>query len=138
MRLASYREPVVAEGKLAAARDAPREKVAQVDKLAVALVLDVDDAVAVAPTADRLAVDYDILLAADDGERNHVADAGIERELLGVVLDRVVRVEPDRVVRELGADLWQGARRWKGKPSAQILSSGLREPDQPEVDRPGS
>lgn len=91
--------------KLASGEDAPREEVAQVDELAVALVLDVDDTVAVAPAADGLAVDDDVLLATDDGKRNHLANAGVERELLGVVLDRVVRVESDRVVRELCADL---------------------------------
>jgi hypothetical protein len=44
------------------------EEVAEVDELAVSLVLDVDHAPAVLATADLLAVDDDGLLTADDGE----------------------------------------------------------------------
>lgn len=44
------------------------EEVAEVDELAVSLVLDVDHAPAVLAAADLLAVDDDGLLTADDGE----------------------------------------------------------------------
>lgn len=46
------------------------EEVAQVDKLAVVLVLNVDDAPPVLTAADLLAVDDDVLLRADNGEGN--------------------------------------------------------------------
>lgn len=48
------------------------QEVPQVDKFAVVLVLDVDDTPAVLTTADLLAVDHNVLLATDNGERNDV------------------------------------------------------------------
>jgi hypothetical protein len=48
------------------------QEVAQVDKLAVVLVLNVDDTPAVLATANLLAVDNNGLLAADNGEGDNV------------------------------------------------------------------
>ena len=48
------------------------EEVAEVDKFAVVLVLDVDDTPSVLPTADLLAVYYDGFLRSDDSEGNDV------------------------------------------------------------------
>lgn len=48
------------------------QEVAQVNELAVVLVLDVDDTPAVLAAANLLAVDNDGLLTADDGEGNDV------------------------------------------------------------------
>lgn len=48
------------------------QEVAQVDELAVVLVLDVDDTPAVLAAANLLAVDDDGLLTADDGEGDNV------------------------------------------------------------------
>ena len=45
-----------------------REEVAQVDELAVPLILDVDRAPAVLAAAHRLAADVEVLFAADHGE----------------------------------------------------------------------
>lgn len=46
----------------------PGQKVAQVDKLAVSLIFDVDDAVARLAAADGLAVYDDVRLGANHGE----------------------------------------------------------------------
>ena len=46
------------------------QKVAQMDKLAVVLVLDIDHAPTVLATTDSLAVDNDGLLRANNGEGN--------------------------------------------------------------------
>lgn len=51
------------------------EEVAEVDEFAVLLVLDVDGSPAVLATTNSLAVDVDVLLAADDCEW----DDGLER-----------------------------------------------------------
>lgn len=50
---------------------APGEEVAEVVEVAVLFVLDVDDAPAVLPSAHRLAVNDDVSLGADNGERHH-------------------------------------------------------------------
>ena len=57
--------------------DAPGEEVAEVDELAVPLVLDVDHAPAVLAAADGLAVDDDGALGAHDGEGDHVLYCGV-------------------------------------------------------------
>lgn len=44
------------------------QEVAEVDKFAVLLILDIDGSPAVLATADSLAIDVDVALAADDGE----------------------------------------------------------------------
>ena len=49
----------------------PRKEVTKVDKLAVRLVLDVDNAPARLASADGLAIDDHSALGANDGERNH-------------------------------------------------------------------
>ena len=46
----------------------PEQEVAEVDKLAVSLVFDIDDTPSVLTSTDLLAVDDDALLGADDGE----------------------------------------------------------------------
>lgn len=48
------------------------EEISQVDELAVVLVFDVDNTPAVLSTADLLAIDNDVLLAADNCERDDV------------------------------------------------------------------
>lgn len=48
----------------------PQEEVTQVDELAVLLILDVDHTPSVLATSDLLAVDNDVLLGADNGERD--------------------------------------------------------------------
>ena len=53
-------------------RGEPGEEVAEVDELAVPLVLDVDDAPAVLAAADGLAVDDDRALGADNCEGDHI------------------------------------------------------------------
>lgn len=92
------------------------KEVAEVDKLAVGLVLDVDDTPTVLAAADRLAVNDDRALRADNGERKHVADALVQVELLGVKLVTVEGVQPDLVVLELSHDaLLEGSTLLKGK-----------------------
>ena len=56
--------------------NAPREEVAEVDELAVPLVLDVDHAPAVLAATHGLAVDDDGALGAHDGEGDHVLHCG--------------------------------------------------------------
>lgn len=80
------------------------EEVAEVDKLAVVLVLDVDDAPAVEAPAHGLAVNDDVALAADNSEGEHVADTLVELELLGVELVAVEGVQADLVVLQLSHD----------------------------------
>ena len=50
----------------------PEQEVPEVDKLAVVLILDIDDAPPVMAAADLLAVDDDRLLGSDDGKGNEV------------------------------------------------------------------
>lgn len=50
----------------------PEKEVAQVDKLAVVLVLHVDDTPPVLAAPNLLTIDNDRLLGTDDGERNQV------------------------------------------------------------------
>ena len=57
-------------------RGEPGEEVAEVDELAVPLVLDVDDAPAVLAATDGLAVDDHRALRADDREGDHVLVTG--------------------------------------------------------------
>lgn len=101
----------------------PEQEVSQVDKLAVILVLDVDDAPPVLATTDLLAVDDDVLLGADDSEGNEVLESeiskckprGLSREysyidlsvhgpLLLIMLVTVVRVHLQVVKGELLLD----------------------------------
>jgi len=82
----------------------PREEIAEVDKLAVVLVLDVDDAPSVLAPAHRLAVDNHVSLGAYDSERNDVSDAFVQQRLLLIVLIRVERVQADVMVQQLGTD----------------------------------
>lgn len=49
-----------------------QQEVTQVNKLAVILVLDIDDTPSVLTAANLLAVDDDRLLGADDGKGNEV------------------------------------------------------------------
>ena len=81
------------------------QEVAQVVELAVLLVLDVNDTPAVLAAADGLAVDDDVPLRADDSEGDHVANALVELQFLGIVLLRVEGVEADVVVHQLFPDL---------------------------------
>ena len=53
------------------ANDGPGEEVAEVDELAVPLVLNVDDSPAVLAATDGLAVDDDGALRADNSEGDH-------------------------------------------------------------------
>lgn len=55
------------------------EEVSQVDEFAMVLVLYINEAPAVLPAADMLAIDKDILLAADHGEWNDVLHMGYGR-----------------------------------------------------------
>lgn len=50
------------------------EKITQIDKLAVVLVFDVDDAPSVLTAADLLAINHDGLLGTDNGEGNEALD----------------------------------------------------------------
>jgi hypothetical protein len=52
--------------------DSPSKEVAKVVELAVLLVFDVDDSPAVLAATNRLAIDDDVALGADDGEGDHV------------------------------------------------------------------
>lgn len=80
------------------------EEVAEVHKLAVVLVLDVDDSPSVLAAAHWLAVDNDIALGSDNGEWKHVTHTLVELKLLGVELVAVEGVQADLVVLELGHD----------------------------------
>lgn len=63
----------------------PGEEVSEVDKLAVPLVLDVDDPVPVLSAADGLAIDDHVCLRADDGKGNHfLFGRKVQREIVGV------------------------------------------------------
>lgn len=73
------------------------------------LVLDVDDSIPVLPPPNRLSINDDVRLAANDGKGDHLADPGVEGLFLCVVLFGVERVETDVVVRQLGSDLQQKA-----------------------------
>jgi len=50
----------------------PGEEVAQVDELAMTLILDVDHTPAVLSTSDRFAIDDDASLRTDDSEGEHL------------------------------------------------------------------
>lgn len=58
------------------------EEIAEVDEFAVLLVLDVDGSPAVLASANGLAVNIDVALASDDGER----DDGLGLEISGLLL----------------------------------------------------
>lgn len=57
----------------------PEQEVPQVDKLAVVLILDVNDAPSVLATPDLLAIDDDVLLGADDSEGNEVLESQVSK-----------------------------------------------------------
>lgn len=51
-----------------------REEVAEIDKFAVILILDIDHAPSVLATTDLFTVDDDVLFASNDGERDNILD----------------------------------------------------------------
>lgn len=91
-------------------RDAPGQKVSQIDELAVSLILDINDSIPVLPPPNRLAVNDDVRLTANDGKGDHLPDPGVEGLFFCVVLVRVERVETDVVVRQLSSDLEKSKR----------------------------
>lgn len=94
--------------------NSPREEVPQVDKLAMPLILAIDDAPSVLPPPDGLAVDHHRPLRADYCEGEHLPDTLVQLELFLVVVLRVERVKADLVVQHLGHDLGLvSAGRWR-------------------------
>ena len=105
----------------------PRQKVAQVHKLAVILVLHVHHAPPVLPSANRLAVNDHTALGADHRKRNDVLrndsvhrhcprvptypDRLVQVHLFIVVVVSVERIHPDVVVDQLSPNLSLAQRR---------------------------
>jgi hypothetical protein len=85
--------------------DKPEEEVPEVDELAMALVLDIDNTPAVLATANGLTVDNDGAVRADNSKGNHALNALVQLDFLIVELLRIEGIEADAVVVELGADL---------------------------------
>lgn len=56
-----------------------QQEVSQIDKLAVRLVLDINDSPSVLATADLVAIDDDVLLGTDNGEGDQVLGAQVSR-----------------------------------------------------------
>ncbi|KAI3475819.1 hypothetical protein L1887_62719 [Cichorium endivia] len=81
-----------------------RKEVAQMDKLAVAFVLDIDHAVPVLPAPDLFAIHDDRGFGADNGKGDEVANAVVEFLFLHLVLFVVKGIDADFVVLHLGAD----------------------------------
>lgn len=92
------------------------QEVAQVDELAVVLVLDVDDAPAVLTAADLLAPDDDGLFAAHNGEGDDVLDLGVDGALFVIEFLVGVGVHLQVVEREFLLDaLFEGSTLLQGE-----------------------
>lgn len=94
----------------------PRQEVPQAYKLAMVLVLHVDDAPTVLATADLAAVDDDTILGADDSERDEVFEVGVEMTLFFVLLVIIVGVHTEVMEGKFFLDaLFEGKALFKGE-----------------------
>jgi len=80
------------------------QEVAEVDELAVVLILDIDDTPTVLTSAYSMAVDGDGLFTANDSEWNDGLNLGVDGSLLRVVLVVLEWVHADVVERKLLLD----------------------------------
>jgi len=83
----------------------PGQEIAQVDKFAMLLVLNIDDPPPILSPANALPINDDRAFRADDCEGNHRPDLGVDLNLLIIRLLGVKRVQADVVVNELGPNL---------------------------------
>lgn len=94
----------------------PRQEVPQAYKLAMVLVLHVDDAPTVLATADLAAVDDDAIFGADDSKRDEVFEVGVEMTLFFVLLVVIVGVHAEVMEGKFFLDaLFEGKALFKGK-----------------------
>lgn len=82
----------------------PKEEVPEVDKLAVSLILDVDDTPSVLASANGLALDDHVALRTDNGEWNNTPYTFVEGCLLLIVVFMVNRIEADVVILKVLLD----------------------------------
>jgi len=83
----------------------PGQKVAQVYKFAMFLILNIDYSPSVLSPTDAFPINHDRTLRANDREGDHCPDLGVDLNLLIVGLLSVEGVQADVVVNELGANL---------------------------------
>lgn len=85
------------------------QEVPQAHKLAVTLVLHVNDPPTVLATADLTAIDDDAVFGSDDSERDEVFEMGVEMALFFVLLVVIVGVHAEVVEGEFFLDaLFEG------------------------------
>jgi len=82
----------------------PKEEITEVDKLAVSLILDVDDTPSVLSSANGLSVNDHIALRSNDSKGDHGADDFVVLQLILVKLVGIERIETNVVIDEFGTD----------------------------------